>query len=360
MTRPHLTIVIPSYKEAANIPTLLERIHISLADYPYDVLVIDDNSPDGTADVIRSLANKYPASVVVRTDKRGLASAVVDGFRLAKGELVAVMDADLQHPPSVLPRLVEAIAAGADLSIGSRYVPGGSVGNWSATRRLISKGAVFLSHLLLPSTRGIKDPMSGLFMLRREVLTGIDLSPVGYKILLEVICLGRSKKTVEVPFVFENRRAGTTKLSMLTQTDYLRHLLSLMKRTGELTRMIKFIAVGASGTVVNLSILALATTNDAPLLGKLIAGAIAFEASVIWNFILNDRFTFGDRRQAAGSFIGRLLRFNTTSLGGFVIYLGILALLTEVFGLHYILSAAIGIVAAFGWNFLVNSAWTWR
>ena len=161
--------------------------------------------------------------MVVRTDKRGLASAVVDGFRLAKGELIAVMDADLQHPPSVLPRLVEAITAGAELSIGSRYVPGGSVGNWSATRRLISKGAVFLSHLLLPSTRGIKDPMSGLFMLRREILTGVDLSPVGYKILLEVICLGRSKKTMEVPFVFENRRAGTTKLSMLTQTDYLRH-----------------------------------------------------------------------------------------------------------------------------------------
>ena len=112
--------------------------------------------------------------------------------------------------------------------------------------------------------------------------------------------------------------------------------------------------------MVNLSILALATTNDAPLLEKFIAGAIAFEASVIWNFILNDRFTFGDRRRVAGRFIGRLLRFNTTSLGGFVIYLGILALLTEVLGLHYILSAAIGILAAFGWNFLVNSAWTWR
>ncbi len=360
MTRPHLTIVIPSYNEASNIPTLVERIDSSLGDYPYDVLVIDDNSPDGTAATIRSLADRFPISVVVRTDKRGLASAVVDGFRLAKGDLVAVMDADLQHPPEVLPRLVDAISSGADLAVASRYVPGGSVGAWSATRRFISKGAVFLSHLLLPSTRKIQDPMSGYFIFRRETISGIDLSPVGYKILLEVICLGKSRQTVEVPFIFENRRAGTTKLSLITQTDYLRHLLSLMRRTGELKRIIKFIAVGASGTVVNLSILAVATTNDAPLMEKLVAGAIAFEASVIWNFVLNDRFTFGDRKRSGGGFFSRLWRFNATSLGGFVIYLGILALLTEVVGLHYLVSAAIGIVAAFGWNFLVNSAWTWR
>jgi dolichol-phosphate mannosyltransferase len=358
MTKPHLTIVVPSYKEAANIPTLLERIHASLDGYPYDVLVIDDNSPDGTAAVVRDLVKIYPASVVVRTDKRGLASAVVDGFQLAKGDLVAVMDADLQHPPEVLPRLVEAVSGSADLAVASRYVPGGSVGNWSATRRFISKGAVFLSHLLLPSTRGIKDPMSGYFMLRREVLSGANLSPVGYKILLEVLCLGHSRRTSEVPFVFQNRRAGQTKLSLITQGDYLRHLLSLMRRTGELKRMVKFVLVGASGTVVNLSLLAV-LTETAGLL-YLVSGAMAFEASVVWNFFLNDRFTFGDRRRAGGGFFGRLWRFNATSLGGFVIYLGVLALLTEVVGLHYLVSAAIGIVAAFGWNFLVNSAWTWR
>ena len=356
--KPHLTIVIPSYNEAANIPTLLERIHSGLGDYPYDVLVIDDNSPDGTAAVVRGLTEKYPASVVVRTGKRGLASAVVDGFQLAKGELVAVMDADLQHPPEVLPKLIEAASSGADLAVGSRYVPGGSVGNWSALRRFISKGAVFLSHLLLPSTRGIKDPMSGYFLLRREILTGVSLSPVGYKILLEVICLAHPQKTVEVPFVFENRRAGQTKLSLITQGAYIRHLLSLMKRGGELKRIMKFVLVGASGTVVNLALLAL-LTETAGLL-YLISGAIAFEVSVIWNFFLNDRFTFRDRRRAASGFLGRLWRFNATSLGGFVIYLGVLALLTEVVGLHYIVSAAVGIVAAFGWNFLVNSAWTWR
>ena len=358
MMEPHLTIVIPSYKEAANIPTLLEKVLASLGEYPYDVLVIDDNSPDGTADVVRSLAGKYPVSVVVRTNKRGLASAVVDGFNLASGEIVAVMDADLQHPPAVLPKLVKAIAGGADLAVASRYVPGGSVGDWNLTRRVISKGAVFLSHLLLPSTRGIKDPMSGYFMFKTDLLRGADLSPVGYKILLEVICLGKPKKPVEVPFVFENRRAGVTKLSMITQTDYLRHLFSLMQRTGELTRIIKFVVVGGTGSAVNLGLLAV--LKEGAGLHYLLAGAIAFEISVVWNFVLNDRFTFGDRKPSGGGFGDRLLRFNVTSLGGFVIYIGILGLLTIGFGLFYILSAAIGIVFGFGWNFLVNSAWTWR
>ena len=144
MTKPQLTIVIPSYKEAANIAELLAKIHSSMGDYPYKILVVDDNSPDGTAAVVRDLAGKFPVSVVVRTDKRGLASAVVDGFNLADSDIVAVMDADLQHPPTVLPRLVKAMGEGADLAIASRYVPGGSVGNWSATRRVISKGAVLL------------------------------------------------------------------------------------------------------------------------------------------------------------------------------------------------------------------------
>jgi dolichol-phosphate mannosyltransferase len=359
MNKPHLTIVVPTFKEAANMPILLEQVHSALKGYPFDVLVIDDNSPDGTADIVRRFSEQFHANVIVRTDKRGLASAVVDGFNAAKGELIGVMDADLQHPPEVMSRLVATVnQTAADIVIASRYVPGGSVGNWSFIRKLISRGAVFLAHLLLPSTRGIKDPMSGCFLFRREVISGVGLSPVGYKILLEVICLGRLAKTVEVPYVFENRRAGTTKLSMITQTDYLRHLVSLMRRTGELRRMLKFIGVGLSGSVVNLSLIAL--LREAVGFNYLLAGAIAFEISVIWNFMLNDRFTFSDRKRDGSKFISRLWRFNTTSLGGFIIYVCLLAAFTELIGLHYILSAAVGIIAAFGWNFFINSTWTWK
>ncbi|MDV2989426.1 MAG: glycosyltransferase family 2 protein [Dehalogenimonas sp.] len=354
----HLSIIIPTYNEVANIHPLLERIHIALKSYPYDVLIVDDNSPDGTAAEVGRLAADFPVTVVVRTDKRGLASAVVDGFSLAQGQLLAVMDADLQHPPEVMADLLTACQNGADLTIASRYIPGGSVGNWSAFRRFISSGAGWLAHLLLPQTRSVKDPMSGCFLFRREILQGTSLSPVGYKILLEILCLSNTQQIKEVPYRFENRRAGQTKLSLLTQGDYLRHLFSLMRRSGEHKRIIIFIAVGASGSIVNLSILALLTENG--LLPYLASGAVAFETAVIWNFILNDRFTFKGRVTTGSNYIGRLARFNLVSLGGLVIYLGILGLLTETTGFHYIISAAIGIIAAFGWNFLSNSWWTWR
>ncbi|MEN8614647.1 glycosyltransferase family 2 protein [Dehalogenimonas sp. THU2] len=359
-TNQHLTIVIPTYNESVNIQPLIERIHQNLVGNSYDVLIVDDNSPDGTSDRVRDLAATYPISVVVRKDKRGLASAVVDGFQLAKGDFLAVMDADLQHPPEILSQLLDAANGGADLVIASRYVKGGSVGNWSALRRFISAGAGWLAHLVLPSTRKVKDPMSGCFLFDREILSGVTLSPVGYKILLEILCLSKAQKVAEVPYRFENRRAGKTKLSMITQTDYIRHLLSLMWRCGEAARIIKFMSVGATGAVVNLSLLALLTDNEAPLVELLVSGALAFEAAVIWNFILNDHFTFRDRHRSVGGFFGRLWRFNVISLGGLGIYLGTLALLTETLGLFYIVSAAIGIVAAFGWNFLVNNWWTWR
>lgn len=359
MIKPHVTIVIPTFNEAANISVLLEQVNSAMEGYPFDVLVIDDNSPDGTADAVRRLSEKYHASVIVRTGKRGLASAVVDGFNAATGDLIGVMDADLQHPPEVLIRLVETVnQTGADMAIASRYVPGGSVGNWSFVRKMISRGAVILAHLLLPATRKIKDPMSGCFLFRREVISDVWLSPIGYKILLEVICLGRSTKTVEVPYVFENRRAGTTKLSMITQTDYIRHLVSLMLRTGEIRRMLKFISVGLSGSVVNLSLIAF--FREVAGWNYLLAGTIAFEISVIWNFMLNDRFTFSDRKRDGSRLFSRLWRFNATSLGGFLIYICLLAVLTELIGLHYILSAAAGIIAAFGWNFFVNNTWTWK
>ena len=357
-SKPHLTIVIPTYNESENISPLVEALYDSLGGYPYDILFIDDDSPDGTAERIRDLAGSRPVSVEVRTDKKGLASAVVDGFSLARGELVAVMDADLQHPPEVISRLLEAANRGADLVIASRYIPGGSVGNWSWLRRFISAGAGWLAHLLLPRTRSIKDPMSGCFMFRRRLLEGVELSPVGYKILLEMLCLTQPGSITEVAYRFENRRAGKTKLSLITQGDYLRHLVSLMRRTGELSRVFKFIAVGASGTIVNLAILSLLTEQAG--VPYIISGAVAFQSAVVWNFMWNDRFTFGDRGKTKYGFWTRLARFNLVSLGGLLIYLGVLAVFTELIGTHYLISALAGIALSFGWNFLSNNWWTWR
>jgi dolichol-phosphate mannosyltransferase len=354
-----VSIVIPTYNEKDNVTALVERLGKALAGRKYEIVFVDDSSKDGTAEAARAMAAKYPVRVIVRTTERGLASAVVHGFNNTTGDIIGVIDADLQHPPEVVADLVKAIENGADLAIGSRYVKGGGCEGWSLTRRIISKGAIFLSHLFLGKTRGIHDPMAGFFMLRRSVITGARLQPTGYKILLEILIEGKFKKVTEVPFIFKVREKGESKLSSKTQLDYLKHLWSLMRRSGEMIRFVKFCVVGASGVLVNEGLLwILKEFANLPLL---LASAIAIESSIISNFTLNDIFTFSDRRsRGAQSFLMRLLKFNIVSLVGVGINLGLLYLLSEVGGLHYLIANLIGIIIATLWNYFLNSLWTWK
>jgi dolichol-phosphate mannosyltransferase len=225
-----LSVIVPTYNERENILPLMERISRSFPNGGYEVIFVDDNSKDGTADAVRSLKD-YPLQLLVRTDKRGLASAVVDGVALAKAPVIGVIDADLQHPPEVLPKLLDSINSGADIAIGSRYVPGGDCRGWSLTRRIISKGAIMLAHLVLPGTRKIHDPMSGYFMFRKKSIDMARLKPTGFKILLEMLVVGGAKQVAEVPYIFDVRARGESKLSSKTQVDYLKHLWSLFVRS---------------------------------------------------------------------------------------------------------------------------------
>jgi dolichol-phosphate mannosyltransferase len=354
-----ISVVIPTYNERDNLEPLVEAIHRALADEAYEIVFIDDNSRDGTAELAEALAKKYPVRVIVRRDERGLASAVVHGFARAKGEIVAVMDADLQHPPMVLRDMVRAARDGADLVIASRYVEGGSCEGWGLIRRIISKGAIFLAHLFLPRTRRIGDPMAGFFLLRKSVVDGVALKPAGYKILLEVLMLGRYDRAVEVPYSFRVREKGESKLKASTQIDYLKHLFSLMRRTGELFRFLKFALVGGSGVLVNLGVYWLITRFlHVNIYG---AQAVSFEASVISNFLLNNFFTFADRRVSRTlPFIVQFLKFNVISLAGYGIQVAALFLLHTVLGIHDVIALAIGIIVATIWNYLVNLGWTWR
>ena len=354
-----ISLIIPTYNERDNIVPLLQRLKHVLSGLSYEVVFIDDNSSDGTAELAGSLADKYPVRVVVRKDKRGLASAVVDGLGHTSGDTIAVMDADLQHPPEVIPLLLAEIENGADVAVASRYVPGGGCQGWSRTRRLMSKGAIFLGHLLLPATRPVKDPMSGFFMLRRDAVAGVHLSPTGFKILLEILMVGRHQTVAEVPYTFVTRERGQSKLSARQQIDYLKHLYSLMRRSGELARFIKFCLVGGSGVVVNLGILWLLT--DFGGVNDKLSSALAIETSIITNFILNNYFTFADRRpQGVRGFFACLLRFNVVSLAGAGINWGIYVLLTSLSGIYYVVAQAIGIAVAMLWNYLVNNWWTWK
>jgi len=306
-----------------------------------------------------ALSPDYPVRVMVRQDKRGLASAVVDGLKQVTGQIVAVMDADLQHPPEVIPDLLREIKGGADIAIASRYVKGGGCQGWGLIRRIMSQGAIILAHLLLPATRPVRDPMSGFFMFQRQVVAQADLKPTGFKILLEILMVGEFRHAVEVPYIFKLRSGGQSKLNVRQQVDYLKHVYSLMRRKGELVRFLKFCAVGLSGVLVNMGLLWLLTEFAG--LFYLLSAAISIETSIISNFILNDYFTFRDRRSPHfRSFLSRLLKFNLVSLAGLGVNMGMLWLLTEVFGIYYLLSNLCGIAVATLWNYLVNTWWTWK
>jgi dolichol-phosphate mannosyltransferase len=354
-----ISVIIPTYNEKDNIAPLLSRIDQALAGYDYEILIVDDGSKDGTIEAASELAKRYPVKVIVRQNERGLATAVVHGLKSASGQIIGVMDADLQHPPEVLPELVKAVQDGADMAIASRYIPGGGCPNWGLSRRIISRVALVISHLLLPSTRPVKDPLAGFFMFRRQNVDPARLKPIGYKISLEVMLIGSFQNVVEVPYIFEDRSAGQSKLNPGQQIDYLKHLFSLMARTGELGMLIKFMLVGLSGVVVNEGVYWLLTRFGGLAAYDWLAVIIGIEVSIITNFILNDTFTFAKRR-AGKSFMGRLLKFNLICIAGAVIQWGLFMLFTRLFGVYDLLSNFIGIVVAFLWNYFINRNWTWR
>lgn len=354
-----LSLIAPTYNEKENIVPLVERVHKALSQYDYELIIVDDNSPDGTAQLANSLSSKYPLKVIVRTTERGLASAVVAGFSQAGGQVLGVIDADLQHPPEAIPALLDAIRGGADVAIGSRYVEGGGIEGWSTKREIISIGAKTIARLLLSSVKGIKDPLAGFFLFRREVIEGAVLAPTGYKILLEVLVRGNASQVVEVPYIFKERERGKSNLTFNEQLNFLKHLSHLAWFEGNITRFLKFCAVGASGTFVYLGLLALFT--EIAGLFYILSAAIGYEISILNNFTWNELWTFRDRRASAeGSVLTRAIKFNLVSLIGWGIHTAMLAFFTEVVSLFYIISAMIAIFSAMLWNFFVNVKWTWR
>ena len=215
-----LSIVIPTYNEAGSIPLLAERLHAALAGRAWELIVVDDGSPDGTADIAAALAPRIPVRVVRRAGKAGLASAVVAGFDAAGGDVLLVMDADLSHPPEVVPALADAIANGAELAVGSRYVKGGGVMDWPLKRRVVSRLACLMGNALVP----VRDATSGFFALRRSVIDGVRLNPIGFKIGFEVIARGHYRKVVEVPYTFRDRELGSSKFGRREVRQYVQQL----------------------------------------------------------------------------------------------------------------------------------------
>lgn len=227
-----ISLVVPTYKERQNIEKLVERTGNTLAatDEPYELIIVDDSSPDGTADEVRRLQVERPwLKLVVRVNERDLSTAVLAGWRAAQGDILGVMDGDLQHPPEHLLKLIEPIRnRSGEIAIASRYVEHGSVSEWKFRRRIISWTATLMASVLLPAKiRRVKDPMSGFFLLRRSVIDGRTLKPLGYKILLEVLARGNYERAAEVPYTFEERAHGGSKMGLAQVWRYLIHLLRI-------------------------------------------------------------------------------------------------------------------------------------
>lgn len=348
-----LSVIIPTYNEAGNIAELLRRIArvVTERSIGCEVLVMDDASPDGTAETARGVDVPIVVRVVERTGERGLSPAVIEGLALARGRHVLVMDADLQHPPESLPDLLAAVRRGADFVIGSRYVPGGRSQEFGFYRQLNSRAATALAAPLVG--RRVRDPMAGFFCFRRDLAEGTRLSAVGYKIGLEILVKCRPRSVVEVPITFGSRLAGDSKMDLSQQLDYLRHLRRLyLWRWPGAARFALFCAVGATGMVVDLALMTVLV-----LLGAAfpLARVLSILTAMLSNFALNRAITFPEA--APGRSRAQLARFVAVcSLGlgiNWTVSNTLFVLLPGLRG-YYQLYCVAGIVAATASNYILS------
>jgi dolichol-phosphate mannosyltransferase len=358
-----ISVVIPTYNEAAVIEETLRRAAAALcaASEDFELVVVDDDSADGTAQRAESLAPAIPVRVLKRPGRLGLATAVLDGWAMARGEILGVMDADLQHPPEVLTALAQAIRKdGADLAIGSRYVPGGGTSDWTWLRRFISRTATHMAATVLPlKLAAVGDPMSGVFMVRASALQDAKLNPMGYKILLEVIAKAHYRKLVEVPYVFQERERGSSKLGARQYLEYLLHLARLAVGTGQLWGWIRYSLVALVGALIDIGLFcALVQREGWPAIGAL---PVAIEVALLSNFVWSETFTFRSAptsRFRSGMW-HRLLRYEGICLPGALLNILVaLAWLSQ--GGKLLTAAAVAVVAGGVCNFLSNVPAIWR
>ncbi len=365
---PRLSLVVPTLNEAGTIEPFLQAttdVLDGLLPGGYELIVVDDDSPDGTWNRALALRQRFPSvRVLRRTGERGLGSAVVRGWQLARAPVLGVIDADLQHPPGACRQLWAEIARGADLAAASRHVSGGGVSEWSLRRRILSRGAQLLGLVVLPGVLGrVTDPMSGYFFVRRAAIEGALLKPAGYKILVEVLGRGRARWISEVGYVFRERAVGASKATARVYLDYVLHLARLRFDTLFAGRFVRFALVGLSGVAVDMGLLYLLSDPRSLGWGLTRSKLVAAEAAIVHNFSWNDLWTFRDlvpEQRTASAAFKRLLKFNAICLAGLVLNVVLLNLQFNLLGMNRYLANAIAIAAVTGWNYLVSRALAWR
>lgn len=353
-----ISIIVPTLNEAKNLETLFSRI-VKLKLRNYEIIVADSNSKDNTIAIAENFAltRRWPIKAI-QTGNTDLSNAIVRAMPKVKGDVIVIMDADLQHPPKLLPRMLQDLEKErADIVIASRFVKNLKTAkvNFRFQRVFVSKVYRFLAHLFVPKSKNIKDPASGFFAFRKKILKNVKLEPIGFKILLEILAKANYNKVIEIPFEFKQREKGKSKFNFKQMCLAFRHLLKLAAYSKEHHRFLKFCTVGVVGIIVNEGLLWLLTEFVG--LFYLMSSIFAIEFSIISNFILNDIWTF--KKERKGEYLKRFVKFNLARALALVVNFGILWFLTSL-GLYYLLSNLIGIAIATLVTYSTSLLWIWK
>ena len=372
-----VSIIIPTYNESENIINILHSIkEIIPKNILTQTIVVDDNSPDGTGKLVEDYLKNvkkmadHTIEIIHRKAKNGLGSAILNGIQQAKGDTIVVMDCDFSHPPQIIPKLVESIKKYQyDIAVASRYIKGGKIQGWSQKRKLMSRFATLIAKKGLGVNT--KDPMSGFFAFKRSIIKELNFDAIGYKILLEIIVKTKGVNIKEIPYTFQDREFGSSKLGIKTILDYYKSVWKLYRYGKPLEKQEKrasvkflskagrFYTVGASGFIVNY-LISLFFTSGSYDMWYLHATTIGIFASITSNFVLNKIWTFGDRDFKIKKTISQYGKFAMFSSLGALVQLGMVYFLVDGNNIAYPLALIIAVItAAFG-NFILNKKWTFK
>jgi dolichol-phosphate mannosyltransferase len=357
---PQVTVVVPTFNERDNVTVLYRRLAATLEGISWEVVFVDDNSPDGTWEVVRGLARQDSrVRCIRRIGRRGLSGACIEGILASSAPYAAVIDADLQHDEAQLPKMVALLQSGeAELVVGSRYIEGGSADSFNKQRAGASAFATEIARRVLRVE--IKDPMSGFFMIRRDQFEQLapQLSTQGFKILLDIVATAQGKlRTVEIPFTFGTRQHGESKLDSMVALDFLG--LVLAKFTGDVVslRFLMFGMVGALGLVVHLATLFIALeVFRAPFPEAQATGALVAMTS---NFILNNFLTYRDQRLKGFAILRGLLLFYLVCSVGLFANVGVAFSVYDQEPIWWLAGAA-GALMGVVWNYAMSGLFVWR
>ena len=377
MKNPQISIILPTYNESENILGMLKSIHENIPNGVItETIVVDDNSPDGTGRIVEEYISNFKKiaentiDIIHRTAKNGLSSAILNGIQKAKGDTIVVMDSDFSHPPQIIPKMIDTFKQyQCDLVVASRYISGGNIHGWTTKRKIMSKVGTLIA------TKGLgvntKDPMSGFFAFKKNIINELNFDAIGYKFLLELLVKSKNISIKEIPYTFENRKFGSSKLDGAIIVDYFKSVWKLYKngkvKTANekrssvkfLSKAARFFTVGATGIGVNY-LVSMLFTSGLTELWYVHANIFGIIASISTNFILNKIWTFEDKDFSRKKVFSQYGKFSLFSSLGALVQIVMVFYLVESYNIDQPLALILAIGTAAFSNFILNKKLTFK